>query len=149
MSGKAGSKVQDTPPPVIKSQPVDNIKVDTVVKSAPVKSAPEPNPTPVADKSPASTPAIESNNVFIAIQVGASKNPQADNSKYANMEGVKPFTCSDGFTRYIIGSYTTADTARKKLAQVKSAGHPDAFLTAFNGKQRITLPEAEKLLKRP
>jgi hypothetical protein len=65
------------------------------------------------------------------------------------MDGVRPVACSDGFTRYFIGSYQTVEAARKKLAQVKASGKSDAFLTAMNGNQRITLPEAEQLLKRP
>ncbi len=137
-------KVQDTPPPVIKTQPVETAKADTTSKPALVKPAPEPVVAPEK-----STPIHAETTVFIAIQIGASKNPQTDNAKYSKEDGVKPYACSDGFTRYIIGNFASADAARKKLAQVKANGHPDAFLTAFNGKQRITLPEAETLLKRP
>lgn len=106
-----------------------------------------PKPTP---KTPAqSTTPSTSPDVFIAIQIGASKNPKVDNPAFLKNEGVRAVACTDGYTRYIIGSFTNSESARKKMAQVKSAGHPDAFLTAFNKNQRIPIPEAEQLLKRP
>ena len=144
-------KVQDTPPPVIKTQPAELPKKEPVSNS-PVGNSESPAPVPPTEKKPVPpvpSPAAESVEVFIAVQIGASKNPQVDNAKYAKMDGVKPVNCSDGFTRYVIGSYSSVDAARKKLSQVKVAGHPDAFLTAFKGNQRITVPEAEQMLKRP
>jgi N-acetylmuramoyl-L-alanine amidase len=140
------------PPPVIK----DTVIKTPVSETAPVKTNPAPEKT-TPPPAPAPKPAIkepvvsEAANpaVYITIQIGASKNPQVDNAKYVKMDGVRPVACSDGFTRYFIGSYQTVEAARKKLAQVKASGKSDAFLTAMNGNQRITLPEAEQLLKRP
>jgi N-acetylmuramoyl-L-alanine amidase len=140
------------PPPVTKDTVIKTPVAETIpVKTnpAPEKTTPPPAPTPKpAIKEPvvteASNPAV-----YITIQIGASKNPQVDNTKYSKMDGVRPVACSDGFTRYFIGSFQTVDAARKKLAQVKASGKSDAFLTAMNGNQRITLPEAEQLLKRP
>lgn len=140
-------KVQDTPPPVVKTQPVEKPKEEPETK--PASPVTTPPPPPEKKVIPEPEPAINTSDVFVAIQIGASKNPQVDNAKYAKIESVRPYPCNDGFTRYIIGSFSSVDAARKKLAQVKSSGHPDAFLTAFKGKQRITLPEAEQMLKRP
>lgn len=140
------------PPPVTK----DTVIKTPVAEAAPVKTSPAPEKT-TPPPAPTPKPAIkepvvsEAANpaVYITIQIGASKNPQVDNAKYAKMDGVRPVACSDGFTRYFIGSFQTLDAARKKLTQVKASGKSDAFLTAMNGNQRITLPEAEQLLKRP
>jgi N-acetylmuramoyl-L-alanine amidase len=140
------------PPPVTK----DTVIKTPVAETAPVKTNPAPEkttpPPPPSPKPAIKEPVVsEAANpaVYITIQIGASKNPQVDNTKYAKMDGVRPVACSDGFTRYFIGSFQTVDAARKKLAQVKASGKSDAFLTAMNGNQRITLPEAEQLLKRP
>lgn len=140
------------PPPVSK----DTVIKTPVAETAPVKTNPAPDKTPTP---PAPTPKpvikepvvseVANAAVYITIQIGASKNPQVDNAKYNKMDGVRPVACSDGFTRYFIGSFQTVEAARKKLAQVKASGKSDAFLTAMNGNQRITIPEAEQLLKRP
>jgi len=109
----------------------------------------EPGPAPVKTAPPKVVENTEGSAVFIAVQIGASKNPTADNKKYLQTSGVKAITSGDGFTRYVIGNFTSVTAAKKKLAEVKSSLNPDAFLTAFNGKQRISLQEAEALLKRP
>lgn len=142
-------KVQDTPPPSIKTPPAETPGKNPAPKSQPNPS--EPAVAPAPDKKPVTTPVNtpDQPEIFYAIQIGASKNPQTDNAKYTKIEGVKPYSCSDGFTRYIIGSFTNTDAARKKLSQVKASGHPDAFLTAFKGNQRITVQEAEQMIKRP
>lgn len=141
--------------------PVENEKAtkqDTAVSnadsspSAPTpKSVPTPTPTPAPSKQSSGLAEkvltdLKAPDVYISIQIGASKNPEADNSKYKNIPSIHWVNCQDGFTRYCIGKYLSADEARKKLAKLKAEGRKDAFLTAFNGMQRITLPEAEKLL---
>lgn len=136
----------------------DPVNQDTISRSAPeVKpNSPTESASPVVltpKTAPKTTPPVNatlpSADVYITIQVGASKNPNADTPKYLKMEGVRAVNCADGFTRYVIGSYSNTESARRKLNQVKSAGHPDAFLTAFNKNQRISVPEAEQILKRP
>ncbi|MBL7924034.1 MAG: N-acetylmuramoyl-L-alanine amidase [Bacteroidia bacterium] len=114
--------------------------------SAPVK-APVPGPAkPPLDK-PTVVPA--KTDVYFTIQVGASKNPGTDTQKFTKEEGISAIPSSDGFTRYVIGSFSSLEAAKKKLAQVKANGKSDAFLTAFKGNQRISIQEAEQLLKRP
>lgn len=127
-----------------KSSP--EIKSNTSTASnPPVVLTPKPAPKTTSTSSSASPVS----DVYITIQIGASKNPKADNSLYLKLEGVRAVTCADGYTRYVIGSFNSLEGARKKLSQVKTNGHPDAFLTAFNKNQRITVPEAEQILKRP
>jgi N-acetylmuramoyl-L-alanine amidase len=137
-------EVKQEAKPEVKPAPKQAIKS----KPEPV-TAPSPKPKKVIakDEAPANDGASSADNVFIAIQVGASKNPEADNAKFLKTKGVSGIRCNDGFTRYAIGSFSQIADAKKKLAQVKSAGFKDAFLTAFKGDQRITVPEAEQLIK--
>ena len=158
---KPPTKPAPIPAPVSNSIVKDDTLSKEVKEVVPVKTDSseippvkiEPTPKPVVPKvTPAnSQPAsdIKVPTVFYAIQIGASKNPSTDNAKYLKAEGVKGITSSDGYTRYVIGNFTNAEAARKKLTQVKAGGKPDAFLTAFNGKERISIQEAEQLLKRP
>ena len=91
---------------------------------------------------------INAPTVYISVQIGASKNPASDNSKFNSIESINMVECTDGFTRYCIGKYLSIADARKKLNQVKANGRADAFLTAFNGNQRITIQEAEKIINK-
>lgn len=155
----AAPAVKKEESPVKQEAKVDSSRQYTTEATSP--KAPEPekekvNNLPAPQKSnntdirPAATaPATASPAVYIAIQVGASKNPSVDNAKYLKNSGLKAVNCTDGFTRYVAGTFTDVASARKKLSQIKSEGYPDAFLTAFNGNQRITVPEAEQLLKKP
>ncbi|MBK9637775.1 MAG: N-acetylmuramoyl-L-alanine amidase [Bacteroidetes bacterium] len=133
----------------------DSIEEKIVTNPSASHSSPPPIPPPIAASIPVKQNSglkekilndIKPTPVFISIQIGASKNPTSDNSKFANIESINVVECSDGFTRYCIGKYQSIADARKKLNQVKSNGRADAFLTAFNGNQRITIQEAEKLL---
>lgn len=87
-----------------------------------------------------STPASPS--IYIAVQIGASKDPANDDAKYLKRKDVSAVRCDDGYTRYLIGRFTNEQEARKKLSQVKAGGSPDAFLTAIDGKRRIPVAEA-------
>lgn len=117
----------------------------TATNTVPPPPTPEKKNSGLADKvlNDLNVPAV-----FISIQIGASKNPGTDNSKYANEEAINMVECTDGYTRYCIGKYFSIAEARKKLNEVKAKGKADAFLTAFNGNQRITIQEAEKLIKK-
>ncbi|MFN5356125.1 MAG: N-acetylmuramoyl-L-alanine amidase [Bacteroidota bacterium] len=92
--------------------------------------------------SSSSSPSPASPAVFIAVQIGASKDPANDDAKYLKRKDVSAVRCDDGYTRYLIGRFTDEQEARKKLSQVKSGGLPDAFLTAIDGKRRIPVAEA-------
>ncbi|MFM9055430.1 MAG: N-acetylmuramoyl-L-alanine amidase, partial [Bacteroidota bacterium] len=103
---------------------------DTVTRQS--ISPPAPLPT-----TPAAAPPV-----YIAVQIGASKDPANDDAKYLKRKDVTAVGCDDGYTRYLIGRFTDEQEARKKLAQVKSGGTSDAFLTAIDGKRRIPVAEA-------
>lgn len=136
--------------------PVEEIKIvkpdstEEKVAAAPTPP-PKPTPTPTKQNSGLANKILNDINaptVYISVQIGASKNPASDNSKFNSIESINMVECTDGFTRYCIGKYLSIADARKKLNQVKANGRADAFLTAFNGNQRITIQEAEKIINK-
>ncbi len=90
----------------------------------------------------------ENNSVYFTVQIGASTNPSKDDANFFKNKEVKGVKCSDGYTRYVVGSYDNANAARKRQSQLKTTGYKDAFITALNGNKRITVQEAELMLKR-
>lgn len=152
-------------PVIVEKEPVGTSPVEEIKATKPIVLQEKPHDPPPPPKSTTSNTApptekpssglaekvlndLNSPAVFISIQIGASKNPGADNSKFANIESLNIVACSDGYTRYCVGKYLSIADARKKLNQIKTSGKADAFLTAFNGNQRITIQEAEKLIKK-
>ena len=150
-------KIEKDPIPV---PPIEEIKVvkpdsteEKVVANPSPNSTPSPTPVPTPTKQNSGLKDkilndIKAPTVFISVQIGASKNPASDNSKFNSIESINIVECADGFTRYCIGKYLSIADARKKLNQVKASGRADAFLTAFNGNQRITIQEAETLINK-
>lgn len=136
--------------PVAPKEPAPEVRSATPVTEPVQAQVPAKKVTPAPEKlpAPANVPSTEPS-VFIAVQVGASKNPEADNARFMKIPEVKAVKCNDGFTRYVAGSFRDLASARKKLQQVKTNGFPDAFITAFQGEKRITVNEAESILKKP
>lgn len=164
-SGSGNGKAEVTPKPEpikiekdpVVTPPVEQAKTTKTENpeekppTTPATTSTSPPPTPEKKNSGLAEKVLNDLNapaVFISIQIGASKNPGVDNSKYVNEEAINIVECTDGFTRYCIGKYLSIADARKKLNEVKAKGKADAFLTAFNGNQRITIQEAEKLIKK-
>lgn len=123
-------KTIDPPAPLPKS-----------IISEPAPKPPVKTPTPV----PVS---VQAGSVFLAVQVGASKDPLADAGKFSSLAEAKGIACDDGYTRFVVGNFTLLEDAKKKLATLKLKGYKDAFITAFDGKKRISVQEAEARLKR-
>ncbi len=90
----------------------------------------------------------ENNSIYFTVQIGASTNPTKDDANFLKNKEVKGVKCSDGYTRYVIGFYDNAIAARKRQSQLKTTGYKDSFITAINGNKRITVQEAELMLKR-
>lgn len=85
--------------------------------------------------------------VFLTIQLGAVSTVQSGaDKKYQAVPEVRSLIGDDGLTRFYSGIFTDPALARKNLDQFKSNGFPDAFLVAFSGPRRITIPEAVQLL---
>lgn len=83
-------------------------------------------------------------NVNYKVQIAALQNPvSADrlatrfniNQKIATEMG-------GGFTKYTVGSYNEYKKARDSREQIKTQGVGDAFVTAYNSGNRITVQEA-------
>lgn len=129
-----------TSEPVSRNEPVA-VKSNPPAEK-PVETHKEPEKTIPEAVSPA--PAV-----FISIQVGASMKPETDNAKFMAGKGVKAIRCSDGYTRYVMGNYSSIKAATADLQKVKSNGTKDAFLTGFNGNQRISAKDAEMLIQKP
>jgi N-acetylmuramoyl-L-alanine amidase len=97
---------------------------------------------------PAATPVVvPPPAVFLTIQLGAVSTIQAGaDKKFKAVPEVRSLIGDDGLTRFYSGIYTDPVAARKNLDQFKSNGFPDAFMVAFSGPRRITVPEAVQLL---
>lgn len=61
------------------------------------------------------------------IQLMALKKP-VDATYFTNLSGVNVVQGSDGFYRYLYGSYTTGDEAKNSLQQVIGSGYKNAFI---------------------
>jgi cell division protein FtsN len=121
------------------------------------KVKPEPKPSHTADNTPPkpkpTTEKAEAKEdaepgVFFTVQIGATTNPEKDKGKFGKIASVKALKGNDGFTRFVVGHYSTAALARQKQTEMKQSGFKDAFLSAYDGDKKITVPEAEQLLKR-
>lgn len=140
---KVDTPKTDIAKPFEKSTPKDEgkiVEVYTSFDNKPVTTSEKPVPS-----KPITTPKDQA--VFIGVQVGATTKPEVDNSKFSIIDGVRGIKCKDGFTRYVIGNFTSVNEARKMQTQLKSQGFDDCFITAFNGDLKITVQEAEQLLK--
>ena len=89
-----------------------------------------------------------SNKVFICIQIGASTDTQKEDKKFNSVDGIKRIKGKDGYTRFVVGNYSSIKSAKAQLNQLKSNGYKDCFLTAYDGDKKITPQEAEQLIHR-
>lgn len=114
---------------------------DTINNQAVVDTS-QPNPDP------AKTASGESK-VFYTIQVAAIPNTKvSDESAYNKLPDIKKLIGDDGVTRYYSGNFNNLNYARSALLTLKQKGFKDAFICAFSGAKRISVAEAEELLKR-
>ena len=163
---KPGPVQEKTNPPVVKTPEPVKPKPDTTIETSNTSSSPgieiKPEPVVVKNNPPAVKPekiaepekanpeaVSASPSVFISIQVGATTKPDTDNARFMSMKGVKAIRCNDGYTRYVVGNYSSIKSATADLQKVKSGGTKDAFLTGFNGNQRISAKDAELLIQKP
>jgi hypothetical protein len=84
--------------------------------------------------------------LFYTVQVGVFNNPI--NAKVvSNMAPLISNRLPNGQIRYSSGMFNSIDEARPKKQEAIDKGIKDAFITAYYKSQRITLAEAEQLLK--
>lgn len=87
--------------------------------------------------------------IFFTIQVGAiASSVKGDGDRFEKIDGVRKLIGGDGMTRYYSGIFATADEARKAQDALKTKGFKDSFIAAFYGAKRISVAEANELLKR-
>jgi hypothetical protein len=65
---------------------------------------------------------------YFAIQILALKEPPQAPSYFKNIEFACEFECSDGFVRYTVGNYSSAEDAREDIARIKSLGYSECFV---------------------
>lgn len=83
-------------------------------------------------------------NVIYCIQIGAFKSaiaPEILTKKFKIKEAIKS-EMSEGYSKFMIGSFPEYKNARNQREEVKSLGCSSAFVAAYNGAKRITVQEA-------
>jgi hypothetical protein len=84
--------------------------------------------------------------LFFTVQIGAYKRP-ATEKQLKFTENVVSKLLPDGMIRYSTGIFPSVAACKDTKNQVIASGIQDAFITAYYQGERITLAEAEKLLK--
>ena len=81
--------------------------------------------------------------IVFRVQVGASTSPLPKTHKlfkdFPDLEGV---SFPDGYIRYMTGSFESLYAAQQHVDEVKAKGYKDAYVTALQGKKRMTPDEA-------
>lgn len=141
-----------------KGQAGEKIEPETVVKTKTVKGGNEGKnvasgnqKTNVGDynKAPGAVEAIAVETkpgLFYTVQIGAYRNP-ATPAQLKNIENVVSKKLDDGKIRYSTGIFASIEEALPTKQMAIAKGVSDAFVTAYYKGDRITLAEAERLLK--
>jgi N-acetylmuramoyl-L-alanine amidase len=124
---------------------------DTGAVAKPVKEKTEP-PVVKKDvevkKDVAPKPIAALPQVYFTIQVGALPEAgETEMERFKLLGNVNKVKLSDGLTRINFGIYKSAPEAQQKLSIAKSKGFKDAYVVAYDGNKKITIQEAQKLLK--
>jgi tetratricopeptide (TPR) repeat protein len=108
--------------------------------------------SPVVNSNPSATASVPAGNlnqrtdVYFTVQVGAFSSPKTS----AQLYGIQPlysFTTPNGIIRYSTGVYKSFSEADQRKQQVRSSTGPaDAFVTAYNGQNKISVDEAKQQL---
>ena len=142
--------------PVVEVKPKPSVEYTTQKaqeNKAMVDAVHEKNNAPAQTKLPVKKPVKDNSKnkvkstVYFTVQIAASTDAAKDLPKYMHIEDVHSIKGADGFVRFIVGNFSSIEDARKRLIKLKADGYKDAFLTAYNGDQRITVTEAVELLK--
>jgi N-acetylmuramoyl-L-alanine amidase len=89
-----------------------------------------------------------SGSTFFTIQVGAvAENAVKQGNRYERIAGGHSLKGDDQMRRYFVGKFGSQQDADSKLAEVKAMGFKDAFVCAIHNGRKISLKEAEALLK--
>ena len=97
----------------------------------------------------AATPAAGA--IVFKVQVGAfaKEVPVETTTQFFNLPAkVEYYKDAAGITIFTIGNFTSVEEARKLKDQVTASGLKDAFLVAYQGKDKISVDKALELLKK-
>lgn len=87
--------------------------------------------------------------VFYTIQVGAAANSEVkEDTRFNKVKDIRKIIGDDGMTRFYSGTFYSMDETKDALNRLKEMGFKDAFVCAFEGAKRISVTEANQLLKR-
>lgn len=84
--------------------------------------------------------------LFFTVQVGVYSKPVAAKNMY-NISSLNSELTESKKIRYTSGRFNSMMAAVEKRAEAKNLGIKDAFITAYYNGRRITLSEADRLLK--
>ncbi|MEY3399148.1 MAG: hypothetical protein RL220_1742, partial [Bacteroidota bacterium] len=84
--------------------------------------------------------------LFYTVQVGVYSKPVPASSVY-NISPLNSELTTNKMVRYSSGVYTDMDSAIVKRDEARRLGIGDAFITAYYNGNRITLTEADKLIR--
>ena len=92
------------------------------------------------------TPVEITQGLFYTVQVGVYSKPVTAKSLY-NINPLNTELTDSRKIRYTSGIYTSLASAVDKRAEARSKGINDAFITAYYNGKRITISEADRLIK--
>lgn len=118
-------------------------KVDGIISTPKIIETPKEKETVKAETNTSST----KQPIQFRVQIATSKNKVETKSyNFKGMNDVDMYI-SGKFYKYIVGSYTSLDEAKKRLNDVKEKGYSSAFIIAFEGDKRIGVKEAIAKMK--
>lgn len=96
------------------------------------------------------TETVPTDEVIFTIQLAATANPTTrDRDRFKNITGIDERKGEDGMTRFTKGKYVSLEKAISGQNEMRAAGFKDAFVTAYIKDKRITIKEAQVLVKSP
>lgn len=85
---------------------------------------------------------------FYTVQIGAlAEGSIKKDNKYEKVANSFGLMGDDRMLRYFVGKFGSQQDAEGKLTEIKSLGFKDAFVCAINNGRKISLKEADALLK--
>jgi N-acetylmuramoyl-L-alanine amidase len=135
--------------PVIITEPQDPPQVEDapqISNTLPTEEKKDTTEDKVVTGTTAPVAEPTTNNIRFRIQFFITKdNVNTTDKKFAAIQEVKRFK-ENGIWKFTSGDYKTLAEAQNKLKEVKKH-FADAFIIAFNNEKKITIQEAQELLK--
>jgi N-acetylmuramoyl-L-alanine amidase len=131
----------------IKPSPIDSAATINIPNSKDISGNTE-TPAIATEKPPPTEPAVIStpNDIRFRIQFFTSKDSFAtSDKKFTSLKDVKKYN-EKGVWKYTSGDFKTLEEAQTILKEVRKQ-YGDAFVIAFNKEHKITIQEAQELLK--